>query len=271
VIQQVLREEERELGLREVPGRLTPLRSPERSGAEQAPAGREVETSPFLRRLANDLATYERVAELGRKQFEAQMATTATRTRSEEIRASTERARAAQTSFMAALAAVFRNPEEADRAFREAAKNRGVLDAARSMREHPEEFGKLATTERVRGFRFAPSIDDEAARAAAPIAARNGREAVEAERALGALRPASEVTSNPTRDAGRERGFLEELERLPHRGELELRIARSLERLLPREMYRLKALLTSPQAALAERLRSTAREILLGREEERGA
>ena len=272
VIQQVLREEERELGLREVPGRLASLPSTEKSGPEQVPASGEIEASPFLRRLANDLAAYERVTELGRKQFEVHMATTAAHTRSEEIRASTERAHAAQASFREALAAVYRNPEEADRAFREAAKNRGGLEAARSMREHPEEFGQLVTADRVRGFRFARSIDDQAARAAAPSAARKGREAVEAERALSALQPAAEVTSNRTgRDGRREQGFLEELGRLPLRGELELRIARSLDRLLPRDMYRLKALITSPQAALAERLRSTVREILLGREEERGA
>jgi len=110
------------------------------------------------------------------------------------------------------------------------------------------------------------------ARAAAPEAARKGRDAVEAERALGALQGAHEGTrSGVERTARDDRCFQDELERLPHRGELELRIGRTLDRLLPRELHQLKALLTSPQAALAERLRSAAREILLGREEERGA
>lgn len=270
VIQQVLREEERELGLREVPGRLASLQPNERTPPEQAPASRDIEASPFLRRLAQDLAAYERVVEVGRSQFEAHIAATAARTRAEEVQAATERAHAAQASFRKALAAVYQNPEEADRAFREAAERRGVLGAARSMREHPEEFGRLVTTARVR-FGFARGIDDQMSRAAAPNAARKGREAMEADSSLSSLQPASEVSSIQVERDGRRGWSVGDLERLPPRGELELRIAHSLERLLPRDMYRLKALITSPQAALAERLRSTAREILLGREEERGA
>lgn len=270
VIQQVLREEERELGLREVPGRLASLPSNEKPGPERASASGEIEASPFLRRLANDLATYERVVEFGRKQFNAHMAATAARTRTGEVLAATERAHTAQASFRKALAAVYQIPEEADRAFREAAERCGVLGAARSMRGRPEEFGRLVTTERVR-FGFARAIDDQVAHEAAPDAARKGREAIEVERSLSALQPAAEVISNRAEQDGRRGWGFEDVERLPHRSELELRIARSLDRLLPREMYRLKALITSPQAALAERLRSTAREILLGREEERGA
>jgi hypothetical protein len=270
VIQQVLREEERELGLREVPGRLASLQPNEKSGPEQAPARGEIEVSPLLRRLAQDLASYEGLVEFGRRQFQAHIAATADRTRIEDVQAATQRAHPAQAGFRNALASVYQNPEEADRAFREAAERRGVLDAARSMREHPEEFGRLVTADRVR-FGFARVIDDQVARAAAPNAARKGRETMEAERSLSALQPTAEVPSNLVERDGRRGSGFGDLARLPHRGELELRIARSLDRLLPRELYRLKALITSPQAALAERLRSTAREILLGREEERGA
>src|SRR5574338_354580 len=256
VIQQVLREQERELGLREVPGRLAPSQSHDKAAPEQSPPSADIEASPFLRRLAQDLAAYERVVEFGLEQFKAQIAATATRTRTEEVRGATERVDVARASFRNALAAVYQNPDEADRAFRAAAEHGGVADAARSMREYPEEFGRLVTTHRVR-LGFARTIDDHAARTAAPTAARMGREAVEAERALKALGAATEVTTNQVeRDSMRGRGVIEDLDRLPHRGELELRLARSLDRLLPREMYRLKALITAPQAALADRLRS---------------
>jgi hypothetical protein len=218
------------------------------------------------------LAAYERVVEFGRRQFQAHLAATAARARTEEVQAAAERAHAAQASFRDALAAVYRNPQEADRAFREAAEHRGAFEAARSLRQHPEEFGLLVTTGRRHGFGFPRSVDDQIARGAAPSAARKGREAVEAERALGAVQAAIEVTSSRAeRHALDLRTSRDEPQRLPHCGELELRIARSLHRLMPREMYRLKALLTSPQTALAERLRSAARDILLGREDERGA
>lgn len=76
------------------------------------------------------------------------------------------------------------------------------------------------------------------------------------------------IRANLERSAQQERSIREELGRLPHRLELEVRINRALDRLLPRELSRLKLLLTEPQTALASRLRSVAREVLLGHDQE---
>lgn len=67
--------------------------------------------------------------------------------------------------------------------------------------------------------------------------------------------------------AAEERAIREELGGLPASQRLEARLSRALDRLLPPEMYRLKLLLTAPQVVLANRVRSAAREVMLGQEE----
>jgi hypothetical protein len=188
LIQQVLREQECELGLREVPGRLTIVAERERQSSQRAPAEREGKVPPFLRSLARDLAKYEQVIEISRKQYEAEIAAAAARVRLSELEAASERAMAARASVNAALAAVYRDPARAHRAFLEAVESRGVSDALRTMRERPEEFGRLAATERARTFGFVRPANEQAARAAALEAARRARQAVEADRAFAELR-----------------------------------------------------------------------------------
>lgn len=271
LIQQVLREQERDLGFREVPGRLASLTEQEKPASPRSPAEREGKASPFLRGVARDLAKYEQVVEVSRKQYEAEIAATAARVRLSEVEAASERAMAAAASFHAALAAVYRDPAQAHGAFREAVESRGVLDALRTMRERPEEFGRLAATERAGAFGFVRPANEQAARAAAPEAARKARQAVEADRALAALGTDPETARIQVEGSSRwERDAREDLAQLPRRSDLELRVGQALNRLVPRDFQRLRALLTSPQALLADRLRSAARGILLGQESEHG-
>lgn len=61
-----------------------------------------------------------------------------------------------------------------------------------------------------------------------------------------------------------------EIGRLPDRSELEYRIGRAMERLLPREIGRLKSLLTTPQMAIAQKLQKTLSDVVLGRESGQG-
>lgn len=268
VIQEVLREEERALGLREVPGRLASLEPSEPRVAELPKDGREVRASPFLRHLAHELATYERVLALQRQRYSAEVETSAARARLSEIEAARERSRGADSRFRAALSSVYRDPEEARKAFFSIVDSRGTGEAVRLMRERPEALGRLLTSERARAFGIVRSADDRAARAAAPDAARKGREAVEAQQALRGMIPDVDGShARVQRSAAEERAIREELGRLPASQHLEVRVSRALDRLLPPEMYRLKLLLTGPQAVLANRLRSAAREVVLGQEE----
>jgi hypothetical protein len=268
VIQQVLREEEQALGLREVPGRLTSLEASEPRVAERPKNGRADRASPSLRHLAHELATYERVLALQRKRYSAELETSAARARLSEIEAAGERARGADIRFRSALSIVYRDPEEARKAFFLIAESRGTDEAVRLMRERPEALGRLLTSERARAFGIVRSADDRVARAAAPDAARKGREAVEAQQALRGM--SAEVDGSRARvhrSVEEEQAVREELGRFPVTQHLEVRLSRALDRLLPPEMYRLKLLLTAPQWVLADRMRSAAREVMLGQGE----
>lgn len=126
VIQQVLREEERGLGMREVSGRLASLPLDGRSSPTPAPARRETHAPPLLQRIAYDLAAYERVVEAGRQQSEAETAATAARMRAAEADVATQRAAGAQESFRQAFQKVYLDPEWAERAFRGSADRDGL-------------------------------------------------------------------------------------------------------------------------------------------------
>jgi hypothetical protein len=267
-IQQVLREEERALGLREVPGSLASIEPSEPQVAQSPKDGREIRASPFLQRLAHDLSTYEQVLGLQRKQYSAEVERTAARARLGEFAAVQERVRVADTRFRASLASVYRDPEEARKAFLSVVDSHGTAEAGRLMRERPEALGRLLTSERARAFGLVHSPDDRAARAAAPDAARKGREAVEAHQALRGISADLDASrARVERSAEEERAVREQLGRFPVSQQLEARLSRTLERLLPSDMYRLRLLLTAPQAVLVNRLRSAARDVMLGQEE----
>jgi len=65
----------------------------------------------------------------------------------------------------------------------------------------------------------------------------------------------------------RERTARESAARLPRRVDLEHRIAHAADRLLPRELRKLKTMITAPRLALLATIRSTVRDALLARDE----
>jgi hypothetical protein len=137
-IQQALREEEQALGLREVPGRLASLEPSALHVAESPQDGRQVRASPFLQRLARDLSMYEQVLDLHRERYSADVEATAVRARLAEFEAVQERARVADARFRAALAGIYRVPDEARKALFSVVDSRGRGEAVRHMRERPE-------------------------------------------------------------------------------------------------------------------------------------
>ncbi len=206
VIQQVLREEERALGLREVTGTLSPQREPE-TPERTAPApsidNRSVEpaderhtdrespshqsTTPPTRvdEVAQSLETRQRVVELTREQYHAQLDASAARSRVSQLEAAAERERDAVAAFDRSLKKVYRDPEQAHRAYFALVEEKGLSAAMRRMREDPEQLGALVTVEHSRAFGLVRGEDDTQARAAAPLAAGRGREAIEAVRDFG--------------------------------------------------------------------------------------
>ena len=217
LIQQVLREEERALGLREVAGTLAPGIEHESSGApERSDEMRDRHhhdpeehraivtpqaSSPSTRvdQVAQDLGTRERAVELTREQYLAQIDVSAARTRLAQLDAAAERARAAVEAFDRVLAPVYRDPHEAHRAYLAKVEEKGPADASQAMNERPEQFGALVTVERPRALGLGRVEDDRQARAAVPVAAAKGRAAIEALREFGKV--AAEIQARRLDDA----------------------------------------------------------------------
>ena len=328
VIQQVLREEEQALGLRVVTSRLT---APQQevsveSAAERAPAKERGSDIPSAARsqtpepperssrggrgeeLVAHLKTYERVAELSREQFPAEVEASAARARVSQLEEAIGRADRTGDAFRRALSQVYREPTKAQEQFAMLASEKGLEEAIRVMRERPEQMGALLTVEKSGAFGFNRGVDDSAARKAAAGAAIAGRDALESsaivhetarsvqarriehtpQRETGVtpipvpsgpllpvrIEPKQELDASRTHarlSAARETAIRRELTGAPGTADLERQIAGLLERMSPKETRQLHMVLTAPQLAVASRIRSAVRDAVLGREAEREA
>src|SRR5664279_28571 len=206
VVQQVLRDEERALGLRIVPGRLAsvdPTTSKHLVAATRetldakpevlAPLGpsnpdasvERVRSSRVIE-VAKHLQSYEHVEELSHERYRIEVDAAASRTRLAQLEYSAERASRVYEEFDRALARVYREPRPARDSFMAAAGQHGIAEATHLMHERPEQFGALIDEKKIRTFGLTPATDDTSARAAAVFAARAGRDAWESGEVLAA-------------------------------------------------------------------------------------
>lgn len=206
IIQQVLREEERALGLREVSGTLAPAVSQETNAGElpqrvttngrlepegddrdqsQPPAQQAISRASRVDQVAGDLETRDRIVELTREHYLAQLDVSAACSRTSQLDVVAARARDALDKFDRALGTVFRDPDHARRSYLAAVDDNGTAAATQAMRGSPEVFGALVTVERARAFGLVRDEDDRQARGLAPVAAASGREAIEALQVFG--------------------------------------------------------------------------------------
>jgi hypothetical protein len=185
------------------------------------------------------------------------------------------RARRLEETFERQLRTIYEGPATARDRFESVARQSRAEHAVETMKGNPAEFGRI---------RASIALDDVRLSASADRAAEAGREAVQAReqaRAAGAEgRPARiDVAQLSTerqttrehleRATERERGIRGELKRRPRESELRQRIARTMHMLLPHEARRLKMAVTRPHLALAASVKSAAREVLLGPDNER--
>ena len=204
ILQQVLREEEHALGLRVVPSRLSARQAeiteaslPNRAlepGNEtnwsRSSIARTIESTAQpsgvsrLDEVVAQLRTYERISELNRDQFPAEVEASAARARVSQLEEAVDRAQRAREAFERALTGVYRDPAKAHEQFSAMATEKGIGEAVRVMREQPEQLGALVTVERSRAYGFVHAADDTNSRKAAVTAAIAGRDSFEADTAL---------------------------------------------------------------------------------------
>jgi len=204
IIQQVLREEEQALGLRVVPTRLSvrqtelaETHSPERvleieNAATHTRASRtrapessaQPSTGTRVEEIVAGLKAHERISELNREHFSAEVEASAARARLSQLEEAVDRSQRTREGFERSLTAVYREPDKAQIQFAAMAAEKGVAEAVRVMRERPDQFGALVTVEKSRAFGLAHAADDSQARKAAVTAAISGRDSFEASSAL---------------------------------------------------------------------------------------
>lgn len=267
VIQRVLREEEKNLGLRPVEASL--------------------ETARERGTLSVDFDAHDRVSELAQQRHAVERDVAGGEARLTQLGMALRREEQARASFEERIARAYRDPNATRDAFLRAAEQGGEREAAQRMRDTPEAFGELRTVDARRG-RFGRSEQtDLAARDVAREAAGYGVELIAARRELARLIGAERnPTMSPTKfeidgatvrmefatqlDAAR--GRLQSLhaveKTMPTREQIENRLARGLRRLSPPEFEQLRKTLSPHRLTLAYQLRKMVRDAALGRDDE---
>lgn len=186
------------------------------------------------------------------------------------------RARRLEETFDRQLRTVYEHPAAARERFESLARQLGIERASEALSTRPREFGELLHAHRERDENNLAAVVRTVARAGLEAArAREDARAASEQPHLGRI-DWEHFTSErrSTRDhldraAARERALREDLNRRPRAHELQHRIARTIDLLLPHEARRLKMAVTAPHIALAATLKSAAREVLLGPDQER--
>ncbi len=273
-IQRVLREEEEALGLRRVPSSL-----------ERSPAERDITNG-----LAEDLRTYERLAEVSRERYTTEMELSFAQARLAQFDAAVEHAKKAFERLRGSFRAVYRDPDGALISFLEAGgPQTGAV--VRDLQERPERFGELRTAGRT-GWMGRSRTDDADAREAARSAATVARELLDAEEASrvamarawnGRQQSAAPGVDDGSDDDENARAAVrrdiegsqsrlsklrDEEQRAPNFHLLERALARGLWELSPPEFNRLRLVVTGAQFSLARKLRHMAQDVALGRDDE---
>lgn len=273
VIQRVLREEEKNLGLRPVEASLE--------------TARERGTAVSVSTLSVEFDAHDRVNELAQQRYAVERDVAAGEARLTQLGSTLRREEQARASFEDRIARAYRDPNAARDAFLRSAEQGGEREAAQRMRDTPEAFGELRTVDARRG-RFGRSEQtDLVARDVAREAAGYGVELVAARRELARLVGAERMpTVSPSKfeldgatvrmefatqlDAARGRvQSLHAMEKtMPTREQIEYRLARGLRRLSPPEFEQLRKTLSPHRLTLAYQLRKMVRDAALGRDDE---
>lgn len=289
-IQEILRKEERALGLRVLESSVVPRdrtsersRDAERTEPQQSEHHSRQQEGKYGA-IRKDLDTYEQVNEAARERSRAELAAARAQERLNLIELAAERVARAEAAFEKSLERVYADSAAAKRAFVDAFQRRGEA-AQRELVDRPESFGALRMTER-RGFLGRMQSSDIDARAAVPAAAEGASVWIGEHRRLvdtvmhgrdaGAVRPEPlEPTHERVTEAQRELTAARENVRasqaaartLPGREELEYRLRRALSRLSPQEFDHFRKTVPPARLAMAYQFRRLVRDAVLGRDE----
>ena len=190
------------------------------------------------------------------------------------VAAQEARTRRLDEMFADRLRPVFADEKAAAVAFTRLAGRGGIDAATNTLRTSPSDLGELCPSVPNEPNARRPLLDRAAAAGAEVVRSREFATHVIEQLSPGESRQRdiaiAELTATRERVAGLvegERAARESLARFPRRVDLEHSIARAADRLLPRELRKLKTMITAPRLALLATIRSTVRDALLARDE----
>lgn len=249
----------RELSLRQLEARF---------GIAYADREHEPPVPPAVAQLARELRAMDRSAGEAAHAYTTRLATSRARTQLATMEAAIARARRASAAFDEGLAAVYRDPVAARRAFEARAGVVGVARAAQEFIDAPERFGALRTQGRFRAL--GADLLPTTARARAEAAALPALAQAAADAQRGAPTPTDvEMVRAALRQTRRAHEAVQ-VDRARHTtpSALEAAIARGVAGLETEGQQRLRRLVTAAQFQVALRLRDTVRDVLLGRDDQ---
>ena len=288
VVQRVLREEERALGLHQLDV------GAERSLGKSTTRDENAQTAPLTRaeyfaqrrsltQIRDDLTAYESKTEQNRLRYSAELSVASSEARATQLEEAVRRVQRLDGAFLAALGGIYRDAEATKATFLAIVQTEGVDVALRRLRESPEKLGALRLEfldEPRRTMRSARAEQGEAAcsRGTELIAARRDLitllEREVGNRVVGIDQSTIDAAKAATLD--RVGGARNELRALREtRGgeqtlaQLEFRLSQAIRRLAPPEFAKLCLTLSGTRLSLAHNLRGVVRDVVLGREEGR--
>lgn len=239
----------------------------ERSGTESRirPEQSAKDIHPLVQHLVHDVRTYERVAIVTHKAFDARIALEREQAQHTAQHYDTQAAAiAARGEFARSLSMVHRIPAEALQRFEADVRTRGADTALETLATRPETYGTLRQEHRSGWRRVLPDRGANApARQAAHDAALN---AVTMLRRQGEARVAPLSTATLDHAARAVERYAAELRSLPEKAVLERNIAGTLRHFDPVHHIQAEKLLTHAQAAALNTFRASVREVVLGTE-----
>lgn len=177
------------------------------------------------------------------------------------------RARRVEAAWSRELGELFEDPTAARAAFERQAREHGPDQAAKTVRERPEELGKVRSNLQADPQQVAAKAGRVSTIGLEVVGAR---ESGAAGRSTPGFRMDLERTATKAeaeRAGSRETAIRQELRTLSDRADLERRVVDLIDRMSPREVRQLRTTLTAPQIAVALKLKATLKDALLGRDE----
>lgn len=235
----------------------------QRTGRAALQAARALVGDPALRKLYEDVQSYEQVQSTEAVLQQALRVYNTAEGRLKEMPEMERRAAQLSSAFDRELARVYRDPQAARQAFDAMEKTDGPAAAAQTLSSRPEHFGAVVADERKKWMGLATETSKASANRATRSAVEIGeqymkaRSSIPSKEEVASLRAAVQETGKEVRHLQRE------LRRGPHSGKLLKRMGEQAAKLSPRQVNRLQQVLTPKQ--LSEVMQAVGRAMELGR------